>query len=186
MAKGAQRLRIIGGQHRGRVLNFTPAKGLRPTPDRVRETLFNWLQPVIDGAYCLDLFAGSGALGLEAASRGAVNVIMLEPNAQSARQIRTHIETLKSDNICVIEQKAEAYIKQGRQRFDIVFIDPPYHSGLLQSVCQLMEEHDRLKPGSRIYLESEAALEDGNLPDNWTLTQRKRAGQVFYHLATRG
>jgi len=167
------------------VLDFIAADGLRPTSDRVRETLFNWLQSVIEGAHCLDLFAGSGALGLEAASRGAANVVMLDQHRQAVKQIQQHINTLRMNNVSAFEQGAEDYLQQSDESFDIVFIDPPYHSGLIGPVCQLLEKNGRLRPNARIYLESEKALKEEDLPQSWQLTRQKQAGQVFYHLATR-
>lgn len=185
MPRKPTHLRIIGGEHRGRILDFTAAEGLRPTPDRVRETLFNWLQPVIEGARCLDLFAGSGALGLEAASRGAAGVVMLESHLRSTNQIQSHIETLRLTDAEVVCQKAEDYLQQAGRGFDIVFIDPPYESDLLVKVCAMLEDNHWLKPGSRIYVESGSVISAGDLPDNWQITHSKQAGQVFYHLAIR-
>jgi len=186
MSKQGQRLRIIGGSHRGRILNFEAADGLRPTPDRVRETLFNWLQPVIQGASCLDLFAGSGVLGLEAASRGAGAVVWVDANGGVAAQIKSHIELLKLTNTEVITGTAQAYLQQADQVFSIVFLDPPYHGNLLKGACELLEDRQLLASNTYIYLESETAITQDQLPASWQLRHQKRAGQVFYHLAVRG
>jgi len=183
LSGNVQRLRIIGGLHRGRILDFKPAEGLRPTPDRVRETLFNWLQPVIEGATCLDLFAGSGALGLEAASRGAADVVWVDSNTTAGEQIKSHIKTLGLDHAEVVMKTAQTYLDESDKGFDVVFLDPPYRKGLLQTICGVLEEKGLLKQNARIYLESEVMLEQDKLPDGWQLTHQKRAGQVFYHLA---
>ncbi|TNG00993.1 MAG: 16S rRNA (guanine(966)-N(2))-methyltransferase RsmD [Gammaproteobacteria bacterium] len=181
----SQQLRIIGGQHRGRILSFLSINGLRPTPDRVRETLFNWLQPVIEGACCLDLFSGSGALGLEAASRGAATVVMVESSTRAAEQIRKHVNMLGLEDVHVIRHKAREYLKQCDLSFDVVFLDPPYRKGQLLPICNLLEENHLLRMNARVYLESEQAITQSDIPENWHLIRAKQAGQVFYHLAER-
>jgi 16S rRNA (guanine966-N2)-methyltransferase len=179
------RLRIIGGEWRGRKLDFPDMEGLRPTPDRVRETLFNWLAPVIDGARCLDLFAGSGALGLEALSRGARGVMMVDNAASVCQSLRAHLERLGSTTGQVVQAAAEDYLRQAPAvPFDIVFLDPPYHLGLLPPCCELLENRGWLAAPATIYLEAERQWSP-EFPSGWTLHRSKQAGQVGYHLAVR-
>ena len=180
-----RRLRIIGGARRGRVISFPAIPGLRPTPDAARETLFNWLQPMIEGARCLDLFAGSGALGLEAASRGAAAVVMVERNIKVARQLRQTITVAALQNAQVIKREARRYLAQTTGVFDIVFIDPPYGRGLAQECCALLESRSLVAAQTRVYVEAERALQAADLPANWRILHAKNAGQVFYHLAAR-
>ena len=177
-----QALRIIGGEHRGRRLQFKSAEGLRPTSDRVRETLFNWLQPVISGARCLDMFAGSGLLGMEAASRGAAEVVFIEQHRATADQLRENVGKLGLSNTQLINADAFDSLAD-LQPFDMVFVDPPFHAGLLLRACEQLQSHHLLKPASRVYLESELAVEADELPPGWELIRSKQAGQVFYHLA---
>ena len=177
-------LRIIAGQWRGRKLSFAELQGLRPTPDRVRETLFNWLAPMIDGARCLDLFAGSGALGLEALSRGAAEVVMLDQSPKVVRQLQDNLQLLDCVHATVLKKDALAYLQQVADKgFDIVFLDPPYRNDLLLPCIELLGQHKWLNTGARIYLELESEAELPALPDNWQLTRSKKAGQVAYHLA---
>ncbi len=184
--KTRNQLRIIGGQWRSRKLQFPDIEGLRPTPDRVRETLFNWLQPVIHGARCLDLFAGSGALGLEALSRGATEVVMVDCDAQVTAFLRRHIENLHAQGAHLVQMDALQYLAADPPpaAFDIVFLDPPFRHNLLLPCCQALEKHGWLKLGARIYLEAESGLTP-TLPQNWRITHSKRAGEVGYYLAVR-
>lgn len=177
------KVRIIGGRWRGRKLQFPAAITLRPTPDRVRETLFNWLQPWIADARCLDLFAGSGALGLEAASRGARRVVMVENDTRVAAQLSAHLTTLQASQAEVVCADSVAYLRGTPEPFDIVFLDPPYRQGLLAATCGVLAAGGWLARGAHIYLESEAALADVPLPPGWRLLRSKRAGQVHYGLA---
>jgi len=177
-------LRIIGGSWRGRKLAFAPLPGLRPTPDRVRETLFNWLAEVIRGARCLDLFAGSGALGIEAASRGAALCVLVEQDRQAARVLREQVSRFGARQVQVVEADALNWLSAASQPFDIVFLDPPFHAGLLQDCVRLLENGGWLAPQAWIYLEAEHAAQLG-LPDNWELYRDKRAGQVSYRLVRR-
>ncbi len=179
-------LRIIGGEWRGRKLNFPDVEGLRPTADRVRETLFNWLQMEIAGACCLDLFAGSGALGLEALSRGAAEVVMVERDKNAAQQIRTHLQTLRAKRGCVESGDALQFLKQPASAFDIVFLDPPYRLGCLEECCYLLETGNWLKDGAVIYLEDSSQNPAPQLPANWQLIRSKKAGDVGYYLAKTG
>lgn len=180
-------LRIIGGQWRGRKLSFPDIQALRPTPDRVRETLFNWLQPIIRDARCLDLFAGSGALGLEALSRGASAAIMVELDARIIASLRVHIDSLQANATQLVHTDALTYLQHAATEgpFDIVFLDPPFRHNLLEPCCQLLEQHGWLKPQARIYLEAESELELTALPQNWHITHSKQAGEVRYYMAIR-
>ena len=178
-------VRIIGGRWRGRRLRFPPLEGLRPTPDRVRETLFNWLAPVIEGACCLDLFAGSGALGIEALSRGAAEVVLVERHPLAVRQLRENLALLGMDSAQVIQADALSWLRRRAQAFDIVLLDPPFGGKLLVPVCAALEQDGWLAANARIYLETESALQDLELPQNWTLVRDKTAGQVSYRLAVR-
>jgi 16S rRNA (guanine966-N2)-methyltransferase len=180
---GEQALRIIAGQHRGRTLTFTQVEGLRPTPDRVRETLFNWLQPVITGARCLDMFAGSGLLGIEALSRGAGEVVFIEQQKQSFARLQENIKQLELQNASILCGDAFSLIRSLEPAFDIVFLDPPFQRNLLPQAIEQLANSDLLKPSTRVYLESEAEITDKMLPDDWDMIRSKKAGQVFYHLA---
>lgn len=180
-------LRIIGGQWRGRRLSFPDVEGLRPTPDRVRETLFNWLAPIIEGARCLDLFAGSGALSLEALSRGAAEVVMVDRDPQVIARLKENVATLSAPGAALVAADALTWLQSPHQKstFDIVFLDPPFGYGLLDPCCKLLEERGWLAPSTYIYLESESALGPPVLLDNWQLKHSKKASQVGYHLAVR-
>lgn len=182
-----QQLRIIGGNWRSRRLDFPDAPGLRPTADRVRETLFNWLQAEVVAADCLDLFAGSGACGLEALSRGARSVTFVEKSPSVAATLRNNLRLLAADNAELVVQDALQALEQlsvepAGRAFDIVFLDPPYDSGLLFPACRALQEDGLLKSGGRIFLESDKALSDSDLPDNWELLKSRRAGRVHYAL----
>lgn len=178
-----RKLRIIGGRWRGRRLEVSESEGLRPTPDRVRETLFNWLQPYISGARCLDLFAGTGALCLEALSRGAGRVVMVEKSPKVAQQLRRHVETLQADDAQVIQADAVDFLQRTPQIFDIVFLDPPFKSDLIAVCAALVEARGWVKPGSLIYVEAPSRMKDLPLPATWELIRSKKAGEVGYHLA---
>lgn len=189
MAKGrrpgaANTLRIIGGQWRGRKLRFADGEGLRPTTDRVRETLFNWLQPVIQGARCLDLFAGSGALGLEALSRGAREVVFIETNPRAIAALKENLTLLQAGNSRVIRGDALAFLDGSAEHFDVIFLDPPFRRDLLVPVLQRLANSGWLAPGAYIYLELESEEGVPELPEGWELLRSKQAGQVAYHLAT--
>ncbi|MBY8040302.1 16S rRNA (guanine(966)-N(2))-methyltransferase RsmD [Vibrio fluvialis] len=178
-------VRIISGLWRGRKLPVHDAEGLRPTTDRVKETLFNWLAQDIPHARCLDLFAGSGGLGFESASRQAEKVTMLEMNTQAFAQLKTNIAALKASNIEAINTDTLAYLKQPGQAYDVVFIDPPFRQGLLQETVQLLEQNGWLAANAMIYIESEKELPLTELPESWQLYREKLAGQVCYRLFER-
>ena len=182
-------LRIIGGQWRGRKLDFPAVEGLRPTPDRVRETLFNWIQADLPGAQCLDLFSGSGALGLEALSRGAGSVTFVDRAPAVISQLRTNLNLLKAQNAEIIAASAQDWLAQQKAdeevRYDLVFLDPPFRQDMALPICTLLEERNLLQAHALIYLETEAELALEGLPNNWQLYREKQAGQVAYRLFLR-
>jgi 16S rRNA (guanine966-N2)-methyltransferase len=179
------RVRIIGGDWRSRVVVFADAPDLRPTPDRVRETLFNWLRPTLVGAKCLDLFAGSGVLGFEALSRGASAVTALELAPQAIAAIRENIHTLQTDKFRLEPRDALdwLHVNAQQQRFDVIFLDPPFAENLHEECCRLLAEQQWLARGALIYLESGGSLDSIVLPQGWELIRHKRAGAVHYGLA---
>jgi len=179
-------LRIIGGAWRGRRLRFPPQAEIRPTPDRVRETLFNWLGPRVPGSRCLDLFAGSGALGLEALSRGAAHVTFVERDVVAVRELRARLAEWRATGAEVEHSDALRFLGTAAQAFDIVFLDPPFASPLLPESCRLLEERHWLGVHALIYVETDARGGLPPLPQTWTVTKAKQAGAVGYHLITRG
>jgi 16S rRNA (guanine966-N2)-methyltransferase len=186
-SRGAQSrvIRIIGGSMRGRRWRFPDVPDIRPTPDRVRETLFNWLGPRIVGARCLDLFAGSGALGLESLSRGAASVVLVEQNAAIARAIGALMAEWNVTNARVERADAFAWLRGTPQPFDIVFLDPPFAAGLLVPAATLLEEKGWLAPEALIYVENAAREPLPSLPTSWQERKAGRAGEVGYHLLAR-
>ena len=178
MKRHSGKLRIIGGKLKGRKISFTPVNGLRPTADRVRETLFNWLALYIDRTVCLDLFAGSGALGLEALSRGASEVIFVESNIKAAQTLKQNLVNLNAGNVEVLNQNALCCLQKLDRRFDIVFLDPPYKSDLLQTSINALQQHELLNHNSWVYLEYDSNLEPPETPDNWPLHRSTKAGDV--------
>lgn len=185
MKKGE--VKIIGGQWRGRKLHFPAIPGLRPTPNRIRETLFNWLDPILPNAYCLDLFAGSGALGFEALSRGAKSVAFIEQSLTLVDYLKIQIQQL------AIEDKAQVYHKHfpfkdahffesQKPVFNLVFLDPPFYKNLIAPACHWLIKENLLLPNSTIYFETEYSLEGFPLPTNWKISRCKIAGQVNYAL----
>ncbi len=178
-------LRIIGGTWRSRRITFPDVEGLRPSPDRVRETVFNWLAPVIAGARCLDLFTGSGALGLEALSRGAREVVFVERDPRVVAQLQQNLRLLQAQGASVINADALSYLQREPRPFDIVFLDPPFRRDLLQPCMALLEERGWLAPGAHIYIEAERSLGAPAVPPQWELQRSKTAGEVGYHLARR-
>ncbi|WP_432471566.1 16S rRNA (guanine(966)-N(2))-methyltransferase RsmD [Amphritea sp. HPY] len=187
---GKQQLRIIGGEWRGRKLNFPAIEGLRPTPDRVRETLFNWLAAYVPGGRCLDLFSGSGALGFEALSRGAIHATMMDNSAEVIYQLRQNIQALKTQNAELISGSALEWLETRSSdlegRYDVVFLDPPFHKGMTEPCCELLEAKNLLAAHAMIYVETESELSGLNVPSNWSLYREKKAGQVTYRLYERG
>ena len=189
MPVGANQIRIIGGRHRGRKLRFHPVPGLRPTADRVRETLFNWLRADVSGARCLDLFAGSGALGFEALSRGAGHLVSVEWSRPVAERLRRNLMVLSEDrNVDVVQKEARRFLETGAEDnggFDIVFLDPPFAAGLLAETAALLEEREWLASGSCIYLEQDRAHPWPDLPPSWRLDREGNAGQAAFRLYRR-
>jgi 16S rRNA (guanine966-N2)-methyltransferase len=175
-------LRIIAGRWRGRKLSFAPVPGLRPTPDRVRETLFNWLDPFIRGARCLDLFAGSGALGIEAASRGAAKIVMVDHDPVVVRTLREQLQRLEFSGAQVVQQDVNSWLAAAAEPYDIVFLDPPFRENRLPACIRLLADNGWLAAGARVYIEAEKTCTP-ELPDSWDLYRSKSAGQVGYHLA---
>lgn len=187
MAKGSNQLRIIGGEWRGRKLRFPDAPNLRPTPDRVRETIFNWLAPMIHGARCLDLFAGSGALGLEALSRGAAFTTFVDSNKKVTQALQSHLALLNASALADIRQMdGMKLLKLPATKYDLVFLDPPYHLDFMQKVVPLLEDNGWLNEDAMIYLEIEKRQLLPELPDNWKIVKDKTAGEVHYFLIQRG
>ena len=178
-------LRIIGGTWRGRRVRFVPSPELRPTPDRVRETLFNWLQPVIAGSRCLDLYAGSGALGLEALSRGAARVLFVDHQPAAIEQLRATLSMLKSAGAELRLTAAQHYLESTPEPFDIVFLDPPFADESLQATCSALESRGWLASAASIYIERPAREGPPPIPPAWSLHRSGRAGEVGYHLARR-
>lgn len=176
-------IRIIGGRYRGKKISFPDAKGLRPTPDRVRETLFNWLMHDICGARCLDAFAGSGALGLEALSRGAEQVIMIESHGKTYRYLKAIKENMALNELTLLQTDACAYVKQTSLVFDIIFLDPPFAHPEYFQVIDVIRERNLLQPEGFLYVESpqENLL---NL-EYWHCEHKKQAGEVHYALYRR-
>lgn len=180
---GQGQLRIIGGQWRSRQFDFPMAHGLRPTPNRVRETLFNWLAPYVEGAKVLDVFAGSGALFLEALSRGAGSALALDLNSAAINSLRGHLLTLRCDNGQLLQTDALCHLEQQPATpFDLVFLDPPFSQGLLLPACTLLEEKGWLAADAWVYTESENPPSSLGLPGNWRLHREQKAGQVYYAL----
>ena len=203
------RCRIIAGDWRGRIISFDDAEGLRPTTDRIRETVFNWLNPYLPGSHCLDCFAGSGVLGLEALSRGAADVVFIENNRQSWQNLKRNLEMLKQgdgssvsnrvrlyheDAISFLQSISRSSVTDSRTkslqdkrsdaeltRFDLVFLDPPFHKNLLSQSCSLLDNSGCLAEDAIIYVEH-AIDETVELPANWDCVKQKVAGQVAYKL----
>ncbi len=177
--------RIIGGVWRSRRLTFAAVDGVRPTPDRVRETVFNWLREYTEGARCLDLFAGSGAFGFEALSRGAAHVVMVDCDTRVIRQLQDNAMLLGATQAVTITSRAIDYLQRQPERFDVVFLDPPYQSVTLEQCCAQLEQRGWLSPLAYIFIETHSAAELPPLPPNWQLLRSKKAGQVGYHLLER-
>ena len=174
---GAGALRIIGGKYRSRRLRVPARPGLRPTPDRVRETLFNWLGQDLAGLACLDLFAGSGALGFEAASRGAAMVVMVEKDRIALAELERNRTTLGAAQVSIHGGDASAFLALPGARFDVVFLDPPFRQNALPALLGALPA--RLQPAARVYVESDAPVA---VPASWTELKCARAGQVSYQL----
>lgn len=173
----SNRIRIVGGTWRSRLLNFPDVPGLRPTPDRVRETVFNWLGQIMDGKRCLDLFAGSGALGFEALSRGARQVVMVERDKKVAHALRENAEILKAENFELVTSDALKFLEQKTQPFDVIFVDPPYQMNLLPLVLPNLPPH--LSGDGLVYTEADTPL---IFAPEWRIWRQGKAGTVHYYL----
>jgi 16S rRNA (guanine966-N2)-methyltransferase len=170
-------VRIIGGEHRRRLISFPDAEGLRPTPDRVRETLFNWLGQTLHGRTCLDLFAGSGALGFEAASRGAERVDMVELNSRAIRALQENIGKLGCANVFVHAQDGLEFAVRDNRKYDVIFLDPPFQSDYLPRLLEILPQ--RLNENGVVYVEAGVAID---VPAPWQAVKSGKAGQVQYRL----
>lgn len=182
-------VRIIGGKWRSRKIQFPTVAGLRPTPNRIRETLFNWLVPYIQDARCLDLFTGSGALGFESLSRGAAYALCLEKNREAYQILHKNAERLKADDMEIREKDAVVWLAEPSQQslnsntfFDIIFVDPPYALKALSKCFALLEAQTWLKINTLIYFESDVPIELLTLPNTWKILKKKKAGSVYYYL----
>lgn len=184
----SNKLRIIGGNWRSRQITFDDAPGLRPTPARVRETLFNWLQMDIVKSRCLDLYAGSGALGLEAASRGAGAVVLVESNAKTCKTLHDNIKQLNADQVSVVATDVTVFLSRPAEQYNLVFLDPPFGQSLVQSTCHALDKNGWLAAYAKIYVEAESRLVLDGMPTGWELLKHKSAGEVGYYLfqATHG
>jgi 16S rRNA (guanine966-N2)-methyltransferase len=185
------KLRIIAGQWRGRKLGFGDYQGLRPTLDRVRETLFNWLSSDTYQANCLDLFSGSGALGFEALSRGASQVTMVDNNRSVCQQLKKNLDLLSSQKGKVICDDAQTFLahyqlqlqkNESDTKYSLVFLDPPFNQGLLKECCQLLDIQQLLANNCLIYIECEKQLSLDFIPTNWQQIKQKQTGQLAYYL----
>ncbi|MBQ14485.1 MAG: 16S rRNA (guanine(966)-N(2))-methyltransferase RsmD [Gammaproteobacteria bacterium] len=184
------KVRIIGGKWRSRKLQFPVVSGLRPTADRIRETFFNWLQEEIPGQTCLDLFAGSGACGFEALSRGAKRVLFIENNELAYDALGANIDLLHAEGaerLCIdFADWLDRQSNQYQNCFGIVFIDPPFTMDLISSVCHLLEQKNILKTTTKIVIESDRILVENELPDSWKPLKAKKSGSVYYYLYEKG
>ncbi len=175
-------VRIIGGRWKGRRLKFTEVAGLRPTLDRVRETLFNWLMYDIESARCLDLFAGSAALGIEALSRGASEVVFVEKNKKAADNIHRNLQELQFSNYKVFNTSAEVVFKKNQQPYDIIFVDPPFYQEYLQSTLANLNNEQFVRPNTLVYVEREKHSDAIEFPANWERIKEKQVGGLEFYL----
>jgi 16S rRNA (guanine(966)-N(2))-methyltransferase RsmD len=174
------RVRIVGGTWRSRLIDVADIPGLRPTPDRVRETLFNWLGQTLDGLSCLDLFAGSGILGFEAASRGAATVMLVEQDPRAHAALRRNTEKLAATQVEIVRGDALEFLTSTTRQFNVAFADPPYRQGLIERIMPLLDKV--MLPGGLVYAEAETPLDPFA---GWHVFKRGRAGQVHFHLLER-
>lgn len=170
-------VRINAGVWRSRILKFPTVEGLRPTPDRVRQTVFNWLGQDLTGKTCLDLFAGTGAMGFEALSRNAKSVTLIEQSALAFKALKQNQSMLNASEMLILQQDALVFLSQNKQLFDIIFCDPPYNKNWLEQLLPQLKQH--LAPNGRVYVEAEYALQDD---DVWQIQKSGKAGNVVYHL----
>ena len=173
-------VRIIGGSLGGRKINFTQAEGLRPTTDRVRETLFNWLMADINAACCLDLFSGSGAIGLEAISRGAREVTFVESNKKVASNLKDNLSLLSIKNAKLINETAEKFLENNGKQFDLIFLDPPFAKGILENILPKIKKH--IAKDGLVYLEMENGDSKNIIQDDWEIIKSKKTSNIAYFL----
>ncbi len=173
-------VRINAGVWRSRLLKFPDVEGLRPTPERVRQTVFNWLGQDLTGKSCLDLFAGTGAFGFEALSRNAANVLMVENAALAYQSLVQNQQLLTANNCQILRQDVLIFLSQNTQQFDVIFCDPPYHKNWLQKILPALNQH--LSQNGLVYVEAEFALDSSELLSGWQLVKQNKAGNVYYHL----
>lgn len=178
-------MRIIGGSWRGRKLDIADIPALRPTPDRIRETLFNWLQTYVPGARCLDLFAGTGALGFEALSRGANQTVFVDDNQDVIKNLKKSISLLKTESADIIQANVLQWLNNKSSTFDIVFLDPPYRQELVAPVCQQLETGNWLSDSAWVFIETEKEANEPMLPENWKIHRQASAGQSSCYLIHR-
>ncbi|MFT5759899.1 MAG: 16S rRNA (guanine966-N2)-methyltransferase, partial [Alteromonadaceae bacterium] len=178
-AKGS--IRVISGKYRGRKLPVLMAEGLRPTTDRVKETVFSWLMPYIQESTCLDCFAGSGGLGFEALSRGATHVSFVELNKAAVTQLQENQQLLNVNNMSIIQSDAVDFIEKNTKKYDVVFLDPPFRKGFVAQAASLLDKNS-LAENALIYVEMEGESSEQLLPHHWQLLKEKIAGQVIYRL----
>jgi 16S rRNA (guanine966-N2)-methyltransferase len=177
------RLRIVAGNWRSRLLEIADVPGLRPTSARIRETLFNWLGPSIAGVRCLDLFAGTGALGLEALSRGAAACDFVEKSGKAAKTLRANIAALDANTAFVHETDAQSFVQQaGGSKYEVVFLDPPFAADMLGELCRLLQASELLTDDARVYVEQDRNQPAFELPDRWQVLKSKESGNVRYSL----
>lgn len=185
MNDARNQVRIIGGKWRGRKIDFLPSAALRPTGDKIRETAFNWLQPYIVSSRCLDLFSGSGVFGFEALSRGAQHVVMIDHDSNAITQISNMAKKLNAENYELWQQPIPSKELQQtltQQKFDIIFLDPPFFSDLVASSCEAILASGCLVPEALVYIETERELDPLPIPSSWNILRAKHAGNVSYYL----
>jgi len=177
------RLRIVAGKWRSRRLDIADVPGLRPTSERIRETLFNWLTPHIAGARCLDLFAGTGALGLEALSRGAVETVFVEKSPIAAKTLQNNAAALDASAATVHVSDARQFLRNRKAgEFDVVFLDPPFAADMVSDLCRLLDEASILAGGAQVYVEEDRGKPEAKFPDGWRVVKSENAGNVRYSL----
>lgn len=185
VASGHGRLRIVAGIWRSRVLEIADVPGLRPTSERIRETLFNWLTPEIARSRCLDLYAGTGALGLEALSRGAIATVFVEKSVRAVKALQSSIDALGAGNATLHRVDALDFLKNyNDERFDVVFLDPPFSNDCVADLCRLLAEEGLLANNARVYIEQDRNQPEPELPPGWSVAKKKTAGNVRYALLT--
>lgn len=179
-ASKTNQVRINAGVWRSRLLKFPDVEGLRPTPERVRQTVFNWLGQDLTGKTCLDLFAGTGAFGFEALSRNAKNVVMVENSGLAYQSLIQNQQLLNANNSQILRQDILAFLSQNTQLFDVIFCDPPYHKAWLEKILPSLNLH--LSPNGLLYIEAEFSLESREMLSGWQPVKQNKAGNVYYHL----